>query len=478
MSLLVKGVQVVDGTGRPPYKADVLVQKNIISAIAPPAGGLKRRRAKREIDGLGHYLTPGFIDLHTDSDHNLTLFTDPAQSSFITQGVTTIIGGHCGASLAPLIYGSLESIRKWADPREINVNWHTLAELLKTLERLPLGVNFGTLTGHSTIRRALVGENHRRLTTKELAVFAKLLKQSLKDGAFGLSTGLSYIHGRMAGVKEIRTLVKIVADHGGVYATHLRNETDELLEAVKETIKIAKETGVKTVISHLRPIRGYENQFEEALKLLEKSSASASVYFDIHPSSTSTQAIYTLLPLWAQKGNLETMLEELKNKKTVIQIKKDWQKINNLEGLRIRSAPHHPYLINRSIEDADDLINLMITTRLRAQVSNANVNPDYVSRAISLSQSFIGSNSNSVSNTFPRYLEIAVKDNGMPIEQAIKKITGAPASYFSLKKRGMIKEGYIADLTIIGKSDYRVRQTILGGKIEEEVRGEILRYRQ
>ncbi|MDP2650603.1 MAG: D-aminoacylase, partial [bacterium] len=103
MSLLIKEVQVVDGTGRPPYKADVLVQKNIISAI----GSLKRRPAQKEIDGLGNYLTPGFIDVSTDSDHYLTLITHPSQSDLTSQGVTTAIGGHCGASLAPLLYGTL-----------------------------------------------------------------------------------------------------------------------------------------------------------------------------------------------------------------------------------------------------------------------------------------------------------------------------------------------------------------------------------
>src|SRR3989344_2580012 len=283
MSLLIKGVQVVDGAGRPPYKADVLIQKNIISAI----GNLKRRRARKEIDGLGNYLTPGFIDINTDSDHHLTLFTDPSQSDFTNQGVTTSIGGHCGASLAPLLYGTLESIRKWVDPTEINVNWHTVGELLKTLDKLPLGVNFATLVGHSTIRRALVGESNRRLTQKELAVFQKILEQSLDEGAYGLSTGLGYVHGRLASDRELRALVKVVADAGGVYTTHLRNETDELLESVKETVRVAKSTGAKTIISHLRPLKGSENQFDEALKLLEKSSASASVYFDISPYATS-----------------------------------------------------------------------------------------------------------------------------------------------------------------------------------------------
>lgn len=486
MSLLIKGVQVVDGTGRPPYKADVLIQKNIISAI----GDLKRRPAQKEIDGLGNYLTPGFIDINTDSDHRLTLFTNPSQSDFTSQGVTTAIGGHCGASLAPLLYGTLESIRKWADPTEININWHTVGELLKTLDKLPLGVNFATLVGHSTIRRALVGESNRRLTQKELAVFQKVLEQSLNEGAHGLSSGLGYVHGRAASDRELRALVKVVANLGGVYTTHLRNETDELLESVKETVRVAKSTGAKTIISHLRPLKGFEDQFDEALKLLEKGSASASVHFDISPYATSIQTIYTLLPISLQKGNLETMLEEIKDKKITNLIKKEWQGLN-FEGIKIVGAPHHPYLIGRTIEDADDLINLMIATDLRATVLNPNINGDLLLNALTQSQAFIASDSSSppmgtalkyemATNTFPKYLEITVKDGQMPIEQAIKKITLDPASYFGVKYRGVIKEKNIADLAIIGKSDYQVRQTILGGKVvgEETTKGEVLRHRK
>ena len=476
MSLLIKEVQVVDGTGRPPYKADVLIQKNIISAI----GSLKRRPAQKEIDGLGNYLTPGFIDVNTGSDHYLTLITRPSQNGFTDQGVTTIIGGHCGASLAPLLYGTLESIRKWADPADINVNWHSTAEFLRTLDGMPLGVNFGTLVGHSTIRRALVGEDDRRLTNKELVIFERILKQALEEGAFGFSTGLGYIHGRSASAREIKSLVKIVAGEGGVYTTHLRSETEELLDSAKETIKVAKDTGAKTIISHLRPIKGHEAQFVEALQFLEKSAAEASVYFDTYPGTASIQAIYTLLPLEVQKGSLETMLEQVRDKKIAGRIKKEWQKLN-IRDMKMASAPHHPYLIGRIIEDADDLINLMIVTGLRATVFNPNINEDLLSNALAMSQSFVASSDSSPpSNIFPKYLEMTVKDGETPIEQAIKKITSDASSYFGVKHRGVVKEKNIADLVIIGKSDYKVRSTILGGKVvgEEEIKGEVLRHKK
>ena len=475
MSLLIKGVQVVDGAGSQPYKADVLIQKKIISAI----GDLKRRRAQKEIDGLGNYLAPGFIDVAGSPDHYLTLFSDPAQSSSTSQGVPTVIGGQDGASLAPLIYGTLESIRKWADPGEVNVNWHTVAEFLKTLERVPLGVNFGTLVGHGTVRRVFVHGKNRRLTSKELAVFKKVLRDSLREGAFGFSSGLGYAHGRGALPAEMKTLVKETARSGGIYAARLRDIGEDLLASVKEIIKVAKETGAKTIVTGFRPTQGQEEQFEEALKLLEKSTAKASVYFALCPHPVTTTAIYTLLPQWAQKDDLETMLEIINDKKLSSQVKNEWQGLS-VEKIKLVAAPHHPYLIGRKVTDADDLIELMIATGLRAAVECPDINQELLAGALTKSQALIASEGAMRDDTFPRYLELAIKSEKMPIERAIKKITSDAASCFDIKRRGRIKERSIADLVIIGKNDYEIKQTILGGKVvgEERARGEILRHKR
>lgn len=468
---------MVDGAGSPPYGADVLVQGDIISAISPAGRGLTRRRAQKEIDGLGNYLTPGFIDVHSTSDHYLTLFADPTQTDRTDEGVTTTIGGHCGASLAPLLYGSLESIRKWADPYEININWHTTEELLKVLDTLPIGVNFGTLVGQTTIRRALVGEEDRRLTVKELGVFEAVFRQALKEGAFGLSTGLGYAHAREVSPKEVKTLAKIVAEFGGVHATHLKGGPDELLDSVKETVKIARETGAKTIVSHFNPIKGYGDEFDEAMKLLERAAHKAIVHFIFEPHSARLQSLYTLLPESLKRGNLETMLEAISDKKTADFIKREWQKLD-LSGMRILSAPHHPYLAGRKVEDADDLLNLMTVSGLRATISNPDIDEERLEAALMNSLAFIASGGPHAENTFPQFLQTVVKVRGVPIEQAVKKITYDPAAYFNIKKRGAVKEKNVADLVIVGKNDYKVKQTILGGKVvgEEETKGEILRH--
>ena len=190
--ILIKNISIIDGTGKPAFRADILIKDDKISAI----GVFPNKQADTVIDGLGLTATPGFIDVNNDSDHYLGLFTNPSQDDFLLQGVTTIIGGQCGSSLAPLLYGSLKSIRKWTGANEVNVDWRTIGELKNTLRRVGIGVNFATLIGHSTVRRDLIGEEIRDLTETETDIFRHAIERAMKDGALGFSTGLGYAHSR------------------------------------------------------------------------------------------------------------------------------------------------------------------------------------------------------------------------------------------------------------------------------------------
>ena len=480
MSILIKNVQIVDGTGSDPYKADVFVDKNIISAI----GNLKNKGADKVIDGLGNYLTPGFIDIDTSSDHYLSLLTNPLQNDFSNQGVTTIIGGHCGSSLAPLLYGTLESIRKWVDINQINVSWHTVGEFLSKLENFPLGVNFGTLVGHSTIRRSITGEGYRDLTKDEMSVLEKILAKALSEGAFGFSSGLGYAHGKLITYAEMRKLVEVVKNFDGIYSTHLRDEKDGLLQSIEETIKITHDTGVKTLISHLRPLIGFENQYEEAYKRIEKVREGANLHLYVYPFDTSLEAIYKLLPLWAQEKNLETMLENIKNPNVSARIEKDLENAD-LSRIRIADAPKNDYLVDKTpldlsqmfgISPVKSLLRAMEITKLRATVLNKNINYANLTNLLSDEEIFIASNGASrahsykfldherASSTFTKYLEIVLGGKLMTLPRAIKKITSFPAEYLSLKNRGVIKEGNVADVSLLDKDTCKFKEVILGGR--------------
>jgi len=491
MSLLIKGVQVVNGKGEEPYKADVLVQRNVISAI----GNLKGKDTDKVIDGLGHYLAPGFIDVHNSADHYLGLFSNPAQENFIKQGITTIIGGHCGASLAPLLYGDLDSVRKWADPHDINIDWHTLKELRKTLERISVGVNFGTLVGHSTIRRALAGDR-TRLLQRELDVFKGVLERSMNDGAFGISSGLGYVHGKSASKNEIRELIDIVRKFDGVYSVHLRNETKKIVESVKEIVDVVKGLQVRTVISHFRPIKGFEKEFNEASKIISETE---DIYFDVYPYGISVRPLYTLLPEWAQVENIEAMLERVRSKKTNEFIEKDLSSLRG-DDIVIGGAPHHEYLVGKTIGDiaqnlsmstAKAALHIMDITNLRAVLFYKDVDETFLMDVLLNEKALIASHGKGVMkgeymvhdrsvDSFPKYLKLVVGGGKLSLEEAVRRVTSRPAGFFGIRDRGVVKEGGVADLVLLDKSDYGVKSVVVGGKVfgEEPTKGEMLYHKR
>ena len=407
MTLLIKNVHIIGGRrpmrdgNRNSGNLDVFVSNNKISAI----GNFTNKKADVILDGQGAYLSPGFIDCNTDSDHYLTLFDDPGQEDFIQQGVTTILGGMCGASLAPLLYGNLESFQKWSDTNRINVNWHTMAEFFAVMDKRPPAVNFGTLVGHSTVRRAIVGESLRELTKNELNVLARTLEVALTDGAFGFSTGLSYVHARKTPYAELRPLAEIVKRFHGVYATHLRHEAAGVKESVAETIKLAKGTGVSTLINHFSPVIGAEKEYEEALAMIEELPAHIDLHFDISPSTSSSVPIYTFLPEWVQTGGLGVMTANINDEWLLPRIKRDMPNFNE-DDLTIAQAPGNEILVGRSLREIEDiyevedgrdaLLRLMQALQLKGSVLYKNLDEHLIARAIGSSRSLIASNAPSV----------------------------------------------------------------------------------
>lgn len=481
MTLLIKNVRILGGAHEFFGESDVFINDDKISAI----GTLPNKQADTVLDGHGAYLSPGFIDVNTDSDHYLTLFEHRGQEDFLRQGVTTIFGGMCGASLAPLLYGSLESIGKWTRTDRVNVNWHTMAEFLAVLDRHPLAVNFGTLAGHATIRRAIVGESLRDLTKNEIAVFIKTLREALADGGFGLSSGLAYVHARKTSYPELKTLADLVKGKNGIYATHLRDADKGIKSSIDETIKLAKDTGVKTLVSHFIPLADAEKEYESALAAIEALPQEMDFHFDIYPSPHSLLPIYTFLPLWAQSGGVEVMFANVKDEWYRTRIKKDMPKFDE-EHFVIAQAPGNEFLVGKSLRDVrtmyemkdsrDALLRLMATMGMRGGIFYRNLSERLIKRAIASPRSFVASNAPSFANDFGRhelkserttqtftdFLRLVEKENLMPLDQAIKKITAEPAKKFGLPLRGSIEEGYYADLTCFKNAE--VLFTVVNGK--------------
>ncbi len=483
MTLLIRNVRIVDGGVERADLVDVFVSGETISAI----GQFASKTADRILDAQGAYLSPGFIDVNTDSDHYLTIFSNPEQEDFIRQGVTTIVGGLCGSSLAPLLYGGLESIQKWTDPRAMNVDWHTVKEFLALFDtRTRLGVNFCTFAGHSTIRRALLGESLRDLTKNEIGVFSETLRTALADGAYGLSTGLGYVHSRQTPYNELKALATIVREMGGVYATHIRKDGKDLGESVEETIRLQRETGVPTLISHLLPLRGSEGEYESALTAIEAEPSDHQLFFDVYPFDTSMLALYTFLPTWAQNGGVEVMYANIQDEWMRNRIAKDIPKIDSY-AFTVAQAPNNPDVVGRTLRDlmqlygtrneSEALMRLMLATKLKANVLYADISSGLINRALTSPRSLIASNAASfrydekmpmlkperATRTFTRFLELVEREKLLPLPEAIAKITSTPARLLGLKNRGAVREGYIADLTCFKNGE--IKFTIVHGDV-------------
>ena len=494
MTLLIKNVRIVGGARSFPESSDVFVSRDRISAI----GNFPNKKAANILDGQGAYLSPGFIDVNTGSDHYFTLFDHPSQDDFLKQGVTTILGGMCGSSLAPLLYGSLESIRKWTNADKANVNWHTMAEFLTTIDKRPFGVNFGTMAGHGTIRRAIIGDSLRNLTKNELGVFSGVLKRAMNEGAFGLSTGLGYVHTRTTPYAEIKSLVDVAKDFRGVYATHLRDSVP-LTESVAETIRLAKETQVSTLINHFVPFLRDAKEYPQTLALIEDLSEEFDFHFDVYPFPETLTPFYTFLPLWAQTGGWEVMLRNVRDEWLFPRMIKEMPPIDE-NNFTIAQAPANDFLVGKTlreiremydVKDAREaLLHLMAAMDLRGVALYKNIDEGLLMKAVASKRSLIASNAPSfgetrkpkqfkserTTGTFMKFLSLATqnssgqnqgerveKDGIMSLDEAIRKITQAPARKFGLAGRGEIKEGNFADLTCFKEGVFKF--TVVNGKV-------------
>jgi len=476
LDIIIRNGKVVDGSGKsPPRVLDVGIKDGEIIEI----GNLEKEVGSEEINAKGKYVTPGFIDINNHSDTHWTLFKYPDQGSMITQGVTTLIGGNCGSSLAPILgEGSIKSLRKWINLRDAQIDWDRLGEFFDFMEDFrPLKVNFGTLVGHATLRRGLIGDNVRPLNGEEIQIICRELKKAFREGVWGLSTGLVYTHTRVAERKEIIALAEVVKENKGFFATHLRGESEDLIPSVKEVISIAQETGVSLEISHLKAVgKKTWHFFGRALEAIrEANNRGANISFDVYPYTSSGPVLYTLLPPWVTEGGRENLLKLLKDKdtrrKAVAEMKKSPL---NYEQIVIASSPLSKLLVSRSIAEISRIrgsspeevvIDLALASEDQCSVIVKLLAEKNVEQAVASPHAIICSDgvgygeeemeSGNIVHprcfgSFPRFLSHYVRYKKiMSIAKAIYKITGFPADKVGLPKRGRIKKGYKADVVVL-----------------------------
>lgn len=471
--MLIQNGTIIDGKSKPRYKADLRIIGDKISDI----GKLTARKKEKIINAEGKFVTPGFIDIINRSDIRFSLFEQKGLRSLLKQGITTILGGSCGASLAPIVSKeSIRPIQKWEDISKFNASWSTTREFLDEVERHSPSLNLGTLTGHATLRRGLVGDCFRKLTSEDLKKMEYLVEQSMEDGSFGMSAGLAYTHERAADTEELDRLAKVVKREKGFVAVHLRDEGKGLLNSVEEIIALAGTSKVSVHISHLKAF-GKESwgMFPRVLANIEKAKEEGiKISFDVYPYAVTATVLYLLLPSWVTEGNRKEVLERFRNKTTRDTLRDELkEKTEELGRIVIARGDLAHAFIGKTLNEvarnqeagvADALLSVILASEDQVIGFMSSLNDQNVETAVLSKAGFIASDGAGYRTrekrsgmlvhprsfgTFPKFLKEYVREkNALTWEDAIHKITEMPAEKIGLKKRGKIEKGYFADIAI------------------------------
>lgn len=490
--ILIKNGTVFDGTGAAGRKLDVAIEKGKISAVAENI----LAKALQTIDAKNRFVTPGFIDIQNHSDSYWTLFEQPDQTSLLSQGITTIIVGNCGASLAPLLsQESIKTIQKWHNLGGININWASVSEFLELLSQTKLGVNVGTLIGHATLRRGLIGDKVRELTGDEIKILKKALVDGLEQGAFGLSLGLIYAHEVNSSFEELLQLAKNLKNSDKYLSVHLRSESSHILESLDEVIDLAREAGVGIKISHLK-VRGKKNWhlFDQLNSKLEVAyHQGIKISFDVYPYDTSWSVLYTYLPKWAYEGGrdqiLKTISEQISRRKVLDYLR---DQNYNFENVIVAEAFGNQNFMgktiqqiaqNQQVSSEEAVLNLISSTKAQVIVFDHNLSSEHVELLSASPLSLIATDGAGYSGkspnlihprcfgTMPRFLRLVREKKLLKWEYAIEKLTFEPAKLLKLSNRGTLAVDNAADVvifdpqTVSDKGDY-VNPDILSDGID------------
>ena len=490
--ILVKNGKIVDGTGNPWFYGDIGIRGDTIVEI----GNLAGKTAAKTIDAKGLVISPGFIDMHTHCDGELGRVDNNANLNYLTQGVTTVVVGNCGGSVSLKV---AETKKKWEDQG--------------------IGTNVVYLVGHGTIRRSVMEEEPREATPEEIEKMQAILRQAMKEGAWGMSTGLEYIPGRYGNTEEVIELTKVVGEFGGIYTSHMRDECTRIIEAIEETIRIGEETGVPVNIAHFKVCgKDIWGLMKDAVKVVNDARARGiNITADQYPYGNSApigpimsipnvpEDMEPLAEIRKKMRNrdLEDEEREKLREQYVDELKKalsDKSKRAQIKKLTLEGLPHRPsaiamwgwhnytilvaeknaHLMGKNISDlareqkrdAFDIVADLIMDEPDMLYSGGSMSEDDVQYAMKQDWVMVSSDGGAspiikeeeelrrghprTYGSFPKILRKYVREEKLlTLENAVRKMSSLPASFLKMKDRGLLLRGYKADIIIFDPETVR-----------------------
>jgi N-acyl-D-amino-acid deacylase len=486
--LLIENGHIIDGTGSPWYSADVGIRAGRIAAIGHLAGAATRQR----IDARGRTVTPGFIDMLGQSE--LTILVNPHLPSKIFQGITTEITGE-GGSVAPLNEVILQADHLTYDHLQVVPDWRTLDHYFARLERQGIGINFATYVGATQVRRIVLGDKDQAPSPPELEQMKVLVREAIEQGAVGISTSLMYAPAPYASTEELIALAAEAGKLGGIYATHLRTESDAVLTALDEAIRIGREARIPVEVWHLKAA-GKSNwgRMREIVAKIEQARRSGiDISADTYAYPAWFNGLSAFIPPWAHDGGESKMLERLKDPGVRRRIRQEmetpsskwdneWQEIPGPAAVLV-DVVQNPTLLPlqgknlleianlRHREPIEMLFDLLIEDEAYTSVAVFGMSEPDV--ALGLIQPWVSIDNDSSGTapdgllgqehphpraygTFPRILRKYVREEQrLTLEEAIRKFTALPAQRLCLADRGVIKQGMWADVVVFNPEQIR-----------------------
>jgi len=480
--IIIMNGRVVDGTGNPWFYGDVAIRGDRIVKI----GHIGAVRARRRIEARGMIVAPGFIDMLGQSE--MSLLIDPRAESKVFQGVTTEVTGE-GGSAAPLNDYILKESEPFLNHFKLTADWRTLGEYFARLERSHAAINLATYVGATQVRQYVLHDENRAPTPAELEQMKKLVAEAMEDGALGLSTSLVYAPAFYARTEELIELAKVAASYGGVYATHMRNESNSIMPAIDEAIRIGTEANIPVEIFHLK-MAGKPNwgKMSEVVTKIEAARARGiDITADQYPYIAGATSLGAAVPPWSHEGGTAKFIERLKDPATRVKLKLEmraasdkWENfylgagggegilvasvlnrdLAQYEGKRINEIAR---MMNKS-DELDALFDLLIADNAQTSMIVFLMSEGDVNLALRQPWVSVGTDHEAVALTgplaegrahprgygsFPRILGRYVRDEHViTLEEAIRKMTSLAANRVHLTDRGLLKPGHFADVVV------------------------------